>query len=300
MNNRLIILIILMSAILLINHTALATDIDQGFIEIEKEIGKTLSLTQEDKNLLIQKVKEANKAGLSSLDIKSIIERGLLKKIKIDSMAGFLDVIIKGKKQGLPVYPLVNKVLEGLAKNVPSYRISKVVQKISEEMSITKDIVERCTSHGMKAEKLMIRHRAIQTIVETRQRGISFKSINHIVDRLLESKDAGRIRLSNIEDTVETLANLVDLGMSENLALKAVETAIAHGYFNKDHLMDLEDSVAEGKQKGISFEETIEMFESEIMRGNDMDSIRDFGIDDLRDTGEGMGIPGNGFIEGRQ
>ncbi len=197
------------------------------------------------------------------------------------------------------MYPLVNKVLEGLAKNVPHGRILKVAQKISEEMKISKGIVDRCISHGMKAEKHRTKHRAIQTIAETRQRGISFRSINHIVDRLLESKDAGRIRLSNIEDTVETLANLVDLGMSENLALKAVETAIAHGYFNKDHLMDLEDSVAEGKQKGISFEETIEMFESEIMRGNDMDSIRDSGIDDLRDTGEGMGSPGNGFIEGR-
>ncbi len=295
MNNRLIILIISISAILLGNYFALAADIEQGFTEIEEEIGKALFLTEEDKNLLILKVKEANKKGISSLNIKPIIERGLSKKIKVDSVAGFLDVIIKGKEQELPVYPLVNKTLEGLSKNVSSNRILKVMQNISEEMKISKDIVEKCISHGIKAEKNRGKYRAIQTIAETRQRGIAFKSINRMVDQVLESKDLGGIRLSNIEDIVETLADLVDMGMSENMALKAVGTAIAHGYINRDELMDLEDILTGSKQRGVSFEEMIEMFES----GKDMDGIsrdiRDFGIDDSRDIGGDTGNHGDGF-----
>ena len=88
-------------------------------------------------------------SGIPFEDTKEIIENSIEKSVDAYSVKKVLEVILEAQEEDLPTEPLINKVNEGLAKNVSKTAIISAMSTEAENLKKAKEILSEAQQEGL-------------------------------------------------------------------------------------------------------------------------------------------------------
>ncbi len=184
---------------------------------IQSENGNTISQFEQcladssysdfQKRMVLNSAQEAINSGISADDTLSIIKGSIENEVDPYNVKKVLDTVITAKKEGISEEPLLNKVKEGLAKNVEERLIIEVVTQKSENMKIAQHLLAENQIQNGNPEEM------INIIADSLSNGVPVSTLEQV---LQISSEEGK-SWQEVEEVTKELANL---------GLKAAELGI--------------------------------------------------------------------------
>ena len=128
--NKLILSLItffIVSSLTIFAFAAETATIDEQLEQLKNIFDSSSTYSAFQTSMLVKSTQNLLEIGISFEDTRAIIENSVEKSLDAYSIKKVFDVLLNAKKDGLPTEPLINKINEGLAKNVNKYLQHKVV-----------------------------------------------------------------------------------------------------------------------------------------------------------------------------
>jgi hypothetical protein len=211
--------------------TEIAT-IDEQIIELKNILNSSSTYSAFQTNMLLNTIQNLWEAGISFQDTKGIIENSVAKTIDAYSVKKVFDILLETKNDNLPTEPLINKINEGLAKNVNKNTIISVISTKAENLKQANEILTEARQEGLEingSEEIIeiladslendVPQEALSWLVKTgTKEGRSIEEITEINEELsylsLMASDSG---LSNekisllFKKAIDSSSNLADI-----------------------------------------------------------------------------------------
>jgi hypothetical protein len=234
------------------------------------------ALFPRESNGLMEGVERAEAAGLSSHETVQILSRAAQAALSAGDTNRLLDPMAKVAEEGLPTEPFTDKIMEGLAKNVPPNLIVSVLDKKLAAYRAAKEVLGNETQNGAESKGALV------SVALAMERGVS----KGAVGRLAETAGGGDPNV--LTHSAQALADLESMGFQEAEGLRIVEAGIRAGYLKTGHTAFVEVA-AKGTQEGRTPSEIADSMEWGLKRGRPLSDIST----DLQ-TGKGRGGPPDG------
>jgi hypothetical protein len=228
---------------------------------------------------LIEGVERAEAAGVPSNETVQILSRASKAALSADDTGRLLDPVAKVAEEGLPTGPFTEKIMEGLAKNVPPSLIVSVLDKKLAVYGAAKDLIRKDMVQTTDSQGPLV------SVALAMERGVSREALGR-----LAASEAGRDP-SVLSHSAQALADLTSMGFPEAEGLRIVEAGVRAGYLKSGHTAFVEVA-AKGSREGLRPSEIADSMEWGLKRGR---PLSDISID--LETGKGRGGPPAG-IEG--
>ena len=85
-------------------------------------------------------LQEARAAGIPESTLNRLLALGYEKQFESSAMGNLLSVLVQCRRENLPLQPFLNKIEEGISKNVPAPRIEQVLVRKLDDYRFTTDI----------------------------------------------------------------------------------------------------------------------------------------------------------------
>lgn len=230
---------------------------------------------------LRERLRQAEKAGAPSEEVSAILARSASAAVPARNLGAFIDRLSTAAGEGLPPRPFAEKVLEGLAKNVPPDLILPALDRQMEAYREAKRIL-RQASKGRAGEN------ALDSVATAMQRGVSPQALRELY-RNASSESAV------IFHSAQAMADLKDLGFSESQGRRMVEAAVKAGYFTRGEPL-FTAAVSQAQKSGLSNDEIADRMEDNLRRGYPLSRMfqPSNGISPAREGNTGMGSDAGG------
>ncbi|GAB4117577.1 MAG: hypothetical protein Kow00103_14360 [Candidatus Caldatribacteriota bacterium] len=127
--------------------------IEQQLVQLKAILDNSSSFSEFQKNqMLLPTLQKALTSGISFAETREIVEKGVNNSFDAYNMKKILDILQETKEEDLPVEPLLNKVNEGLAKNVDKTTLISVISKKAENLKKANEILQEAEQEGLKVE----------------------------------------------------------------------------------------------------------------------------------------------------
>jgi len=140
-------------------------------------------------------------------------------------------------ERDLPATPLLNKTLEGLAKQVPAGRMTPVLQQLQshtqEAGTLVSTWLDRPDAQALTGETGSApteRNRLIADIAEARQQDLPGTTIENFLARLPEAVERRPVPLSEVATAVSAMPDLPGVRENPDVAEQLLSTALNAGY----------------------------------------------------------------------
>jgi len=154
--NKLIFSLITFFLIFSLTNLAFAEDAVENLNEQLEELRNILSsstfYSAFQTTMLLKSAENLLKEGISFQDAKAMIENSVEKSFNAYSIKEVFDVLLNTKKDGLPTEPLINKINEGLAKNVNKSIIISVISTKAENLKKANEILNEAQHEGLEID----------------------------------------------------------------------------------------------------------------------------------------------------
>jgi hypothetical protein len=234
------------------------------------------ALFPQDSNGLMEGVKRAEAAGLSSHETVQILSRAAQESLSAEDADRLLEPMVKVAEEGLPTGPFTDKIMEGLAKNVPPNLIVSVLDRKLVAYRAAKEVVGNQTPQGPETRGALV------SVALAMERGVSKGAVR----RLAETAGGGDPGV--LSHSAQALADLETMGFPEAEGLRIVEAGVRAGYLKTGHTTFVEVA-AKGSRDGRSPSEIADDMEWGLKRGRPLSDISM----DLQ-AGKGRGGPPDG------
>lgn len=180
-----------------------------GINQIEEDLAGS-SYSDFQKRMIMNSVQEAVDEGISVNEAVSILEGSIENEIDAYNVKKFFDTVTSAKEEGISEEPLLNKVKEGLAKNVEERLIISALTQKSENMKIVRNMLaEAQIENGDSGEMIDI-------LADSLANGVPASALSQV---LTISSEQGK-NWQEVEEVTEEMANLgiraSDLGLQED------------------------------------------------------------------------------------
>lgn len=151
------------------------------------------------------------KSGISFEDTKEIIENGIEKSLDAYSMKKVFEVILEAQEEDLPTKPLINKVNEGLAKNVQKSVIISALAIEAENLKKAKEILVEAQQAGLSLNN---GEEMLKIIVDSLKNEVPPESLSWLI-KTGTSEGKSIEEITEISEELSYLSLLAyDLGLS--------------------------------------------------------------------------------------
>jgi hypothetical protein len=226
---------------------------------------------------LTEGLDRAEAAGVPSNETVQILSRASKAALSADDTGRLLDPMVKVAEQGLPTGPFTEKIMEGLAKNVPPSLIVSVLDKKLAVYGAAKDLIRKDMVQTTDSQGPLV------SVALAMERGVSREALGR-----LAASVAGRDP-SVLSHSAQALADLTAMGFPEAEGLRIVEAGVRAGYLKSGHTAFVEVA-AKGSHEGLRPSEIADSMEWGLKRGRPLSEISM----DL-ETGKGRGGPPAGI-----
>lgn len=162
------------------------------------------------KRMIFNSTQEAISEGISIDDAVSILEKSIENEIDAYNVKKFFDTLISAKEEGFSEEPLLNKMKEGLAKNVEERLIINALTQKSENMKIVRNLLEETQIENGDPEEM------IDILADSLTNGAPLNALSQILSL---SSEQGK-SWQEVEELAEELGNLglkaSELGIDED------------------------------------------------------------------------------------
>lgn len=129
--------------------TEIAT-IDEQITELKDILNSSNTYSAFQTTMLLKTAQDLLEAGILFEDTRGIIENSVAKTIDAYSVKKVFDILLETKNDNLPTEPLINKINEGLAKNVNKNTIISVISTKAENLKQANEILTAAQQEGLK------------------------------------------------------------------------------------------------------------------------------------------------------
>jgi len=220
-------------------------NINEQLEQLKNILNSSSSYSAFQTTMLLKSAQDLLEAGILFEDTRGIIENSVAKTIDAYSVKKVFDILLETKNDNLPTEPLINKINEGLAKNVNKSIIISVISTKAENLKQANEILNEARQEGLEingSEEIIeiladslendVPQEALSWLVKTgTKEGRSIEEITEINEELsylsLMASDSGlsteKISLL-FKKAIDSSSNLADI--CENIQ-KNLETEIS-------------------------------------------------------------------------
>jgi hypothetical protein len=253
--NKLILFLIFFFLILslpIFAFTVEEENINEQLEQIKSILNCSSSYSAFQTTMLLKSAQDLLEAGILFADTREIIENSVEKSLDAYNMKKVFDVILETKQESLPTEPLINKINEGLAKNVNKSAIISVISTKAENLKKADEILNEARQEGLEingSEEIIeiladslendVPQEALSWLVKTgTKEGRSIEEITEISEELsylsLMASDSGlsteKISLL-FKKAIDSISNIADIceNIQKNLESEISTAKIEEG-----------------------------------------------------------------------
>ena len=187
------------------------------------------------KRMVLNTAQEAIDDGISAEDTLSIIESSIDNGVDPYNIKKFIDAAVSAKNDGIEEKPILNKIKEGLAKNVDQRLIVNAINQKSENMKIAKELlIENQIQNGELGEM-------IDVLAESLANGVPQNTLAQV---LIISSEHDK-SWQEVEEVTQELANLglkaIELGIERDKIETIFNQALDSNNSIEDVCMNIQD-----------------------------------------------------------
>lgn len=238
-NRRKVSLLCLVISLSLFFSTSLAiqaaqSDDNASISQLEQYLANS-TYSDFQKRMVLNTAQEAIKDGISAEDTISIIKTSIGNEVDPYNVKKFLNAAISAKNNGIAEKPIINKIKEGLAKNVDERLIINAINKKSENMKIARDLLSENEIQNGESEEM------IEALAESMTNGVSENVLSQI---LKISAEQGK-SWQEVEEITQELANIglkaTELGIESDKIEAIFNQAIESNVNLEDACLNIQD-----------------------------------------------------------
>ncbi len=203
-------------------------------------------------------LEKAQKDQTPAADVSMTLDRSVSSSVDADGFMGFVEKLNQAAEQGLPTKAFTEKIMEGLAKNVPPSTIEKVLDTKLGTYTAAKEITSGL--EGAPSQK----ERALESVALSMERGVSTETMREVY--------AGVKNPAVVYHSSYALADLLSMGFNETQGRRIVKSGIAAGYLSDDHTI-IPQVAAKAEKSGRSRDEIAQTMETDFRRGKPLSDI---------------------------
>lgn len=183
-------------------------------------------------------IEQGRAAGADAALMRTVATRAQNAGFSAQATADLLRPAVDLAEQDLPAAPLMNKTLEGLAKQVPAARMGPVLQQLRSHTQEAGALVSTWASRGDTQALLgrsgppprAERNQLITTIAEARQQNLPLPAVEQFLTQLPDAVQRRPVSISEVTTAVGTMPDLPAVRENPALARELLGAALNAGY----------------------------------------------------------------------
>ena len=232
------------------------------------------------KRMVLNTAQEAINDGISAEDTASIIKNSIDNQIDPYNVKKFFDAAISAKNDGIAEKPIINKIKEGLAKNVDERLIINAINQKSENMKVARELLAENKIQNGETKEM------IEVLAESLANGVSDKVLAQV---LKISSEQGK-NWQEVEEVTQELANLglkaIELGIESDKIETIFTQAIESSTNLENTCLNIQDLMAAAIAAQVS--------SSAVPKDTGIDGSSGSSTPALSSTSSGSTLPGSG------
>jgi hypothetical protein len=151
--NKIILYLITLLTILCFTVSVFSAEtatIDEQIEQLKSIMDSSSSYSAFQGRMILNTAQDLLESGITFEDTKNIIENSIEKSLDAYNIKKVFDVILETQQDGLPTEPLINKLNEGLAKNVNNSEIISVISTKAENLKKANEILNEALQEGLE------------------------------------------------------------------------------------------------------------------------------------------------------
>ena len=243
--------------------TAFADAVDQRLAELPAQVQ--------------ERTREMIRAGVDAEDAVQLVQSMRADRFEPEEMLKAQAIVLEARAEGIPSRPVINKALEGVAKQVPPERTLQAMETVRSRYAFAYGQARSLVDQKGDSEYLG------NLLAESLAAGFRPEDASHVVSRLRElSRKLGQDQLNDLAAAcLALLRDMSRLGVESNLSAQVISEAVSRG-FSTDEIASMHQSMLAQAQTH-SAQSVAQGFAQAMQQGQ---------------TGHGMSSPGQSSASG--
>jgi len=195
--------------------------------------------------MLLKSAQDLLEAGISFPDIRGIIENSVAKTIDAYSVKKVFDILLETKNDSLPTEPLINKINEGLAKNVNKNIIISVISTKAENLKQANEILTAAQQEGLEINGS---EEIVEILADSLENDVPQESLSWL---LKTGTKEGR-SIEEITEISEELSYLSLMASDSGLSTEKISLLFKKAIDNSSNTADICENIKENLESEIS------------------------------------------------
>jgi len=195
--------------------------------------------------MLLKSAQDLLEAGISFPDTRGIIENSVAKTIDAYSVKKVFDILLETKNDSLPTEPLINKINEGLAKNVNKNIIISVISTKAENLKQANEILTAAQQEGLEINGS---EEIVEILADSLENDVPQESLSWL---LKTGTKEGR-SIEEITEISEELSYLSLMASDSGLSTEKISLLFKKAIDNSSNTADICENIKENLESEIS------------------------------------------------
>lgn len=182
-------------------------------------------------------IEQAQQAGADGELVQTVATRAARSGLSPEQTAEILSPAVTLAERDLPSRPLLNKTLEGVAKQVPASRMRSVLQNVQRSTEQAGTVVSSWLNQsdvrqftGDQIPSQRARSELIASVTEAQQQQVPAENIEQFLQDLPTAVERRPVSLSEVSAAVSVLPDLPESASTSNVSQKLLAAALDAGY----------------------------------------------------------------------
>ena len=258
---------------LVVVSTAFATPVraqDEDALRerIRTRIENDQALQAREREQLRQHLGECAQVGLSGAALQALFPEGapLGEQIKHQNR------VLAMAREGLPVEPLVDKLLEGRRKNAPDAVLDRVTAQLEQHVRSADRLLEHARGAGARAGEPQVERRLTESVARNMWRGLQDGDFERLMDQARDRLRDGGCSTTDLAAASATATDLMELGVERQRAVEIAGEALRNRYAAGD-IRRLSHMAMAAHAHGRPLDETMGRMREGLHQSESMDSM---------------------------
>jgi len=177
-----------------------------------------------------ERAREMIRSGVDSEDAVQLVQSMHVNRFETEQMLNAQSIVLKARAEGLPSRPVINKALEGVAKQVPPEGILQAMESVRSRYAFAYGQARSLVDQKDDGERLG------NLLAESLAAGFHEEDASHVLSLLqAHSRKLSKDQLNQLAAaSLAMLRDMSRLGVSSDLSGQVISEAIAKGFSTDD------------------------------------------------------------------
>jgi len=247
--NKLILFLIFFFLIFSLSIFAFAAveeeNINEQLEQLKNILNSSSSYSDFQTTMLLKSAQDLLEAGILFEDTRGIIENSVAKTIDAYSVKKVFDILLETKNDNLPTEPLINKINEGLAKNVNKNTIISVISTKAENLKQANEILTEAQQEGLEINGS---EEIIEILADSLENDVPQEALSWLVKTGIKE---GR-SIEEITEISEELSYLSLMASDSGLSTEKISLLFKKAIDSSSNLADICENIQKNLETEIS------------------------------------------------